>query len=606
MRFAATKKEAQSSPEPDHRPSSGQPAARMPRFLQSTLKIAPPDCSSEREADRAADRLAAGPLPMFLQPGIGSRIGDVRVHTDGAADGAARALNARAFTLGHDIAFAAGEFRPDTAEGRHLLAHELAHVVQQSGGSRGGDGAPALSAAGPSIQRAVRTLGGEWDTTKYDVVNNGSVDIGVAIDLVFKPEDPVNAEMIGVTQTAKSYKGGDLWGTNPVYTNETTKKRAIQSGEAEGTKIDQLAAFGNPLYATGASNPGDSLAGTPTNAFWGQHGWHYVDVMGAAQHQDALLKDKATMNPPGDNAGQTFETTALAVKGAQDGTFYGSVNWGWQTDDSGALTKRPLSVVTTGVPTATFMEAAKLWNANPTSTGAATTALPTSTLPSSTTLPSSRTTSELVIDIARITSELASMVPGIDKTNKEFEKKALEFELAKRADQPTISLADQEKAAALLSTADLIKRATALPGEISGLGVTAARTDKELEREAVHRETRKRKLLVTVHVHETEDVIGADSVYVTARWGGSGTSSHEVNLNNGQENAYVISLFDVFPAAPADPTASPLTIRAFDSDWEGDDLMFEKDWAWSALPADDTQERDGGKYEVKVELAQLR
>ena len=107
---------------------------------------------------------------------------------------AARALNARAFTVGHDIAFAAGEFRPDTAAGRHLLAHELSHVVQQSGGSRGGDGTPALSASGPSIQRAVRTLGGEWDTTKYDVVNNGAVDIGVEMFLVFKPQDPVNQE----------------------------------------------------------------------------------------------------------------------------------------------------------------------------------------------------------------------------------------------------------------------------------------------------------------------------------------------------------------------------------------------------------------------------
>ena len=111
----------------------------------------------------------------------------MRLHTDAAADRAARALNARAFTIGRHIAFAAGEYRPDSSAGRHLLAHELSHVVQQSGGSGGGDGTPALSPAGPSIQRAVSTLGGEWDTTKYNVVNNGSIDIGAEIDLVFKP-----------------------------------------------------------------------------------------------------------------------------------------------------------------------------------------------------------------------------------------------------------------------------------------------------------------------------------------------------------------------------------------------------------------------------------
>ena len=601
MRFATTQREAQSVQERVRRAPSGQHPARVPRFLQSTLKIPAPGSSPEGEADRAADQLAAGPLPLSLPRAMASRLADVRVHTDVAADRAASALNARAFTIGRDISFAAGEFRPDTAQGRHLLAHELSHVVQQSGGSRGGDGAPALSATGPAIQRAVRTLGGEWDTTKYDVVNNGSVDIGVDINLVFKPEDPVNAEMIGLTQTARTYSGGSA-----LYANETTKKRAIQSGAAEGTKIDRLAAYGNPLYATNAPAPGDTLAATSTDPFWGQHGWHYVDALGAAQHQDALLNDKPTLDPPGNNAGQTFETTALAVKGAQDGTFYGSVNWGWQTDGSGALTKQPLSVASTGVPTATFMQAATLWNTNPTSSGAATIGLPTSTLPSSTAMPSSRTTSELVLDIARITSELASMAPGTDKTNKEFQKRALEFELAKRADQPTISLADQERAAALLSTTDLIRRATALPGEISALGVSSAKTDKELEREAVHREIRTRKLVITVHVHETEDWLGSDSVYVTARWGGAGTSTHEVDLNNGQENTYVISLSSVFPAAPADPTSSPLIIRAYDSDWEGDDLMFEKEWAWSALPADDTQERDDGKYAVKVELAQLR
>ena len=46
----------------------------------------------------------------------------------------------------------------------------------------------------------------------------------------------------------------------------------------------------------------------------------------------------------------------------------------------------------------------------------------------------------------------------------------------------------------------------------------------------------------------------------------------------------MISLSSVFPAAPADPTSSALVIRAYDSDVEGDDLMFSKDWAWTDLP----------------------
>jgi Domain of unknown function (DUF4157) len=58
----------------------------------------------------------------------------VRVHHDTHADGLARGINARAFTIGNDVFFAKSEYRPGTLEGRRLLAHELTHVVQQTDG----------------------------------------------------------------------------------------------------------------------------------------------------------------------------------------------------------------------------------------------------------------------------------------------------------------------------------------------------------------------------------------------------------------------------------------------------------------------------------------
>src|SRR5262245_45289822 len=68
----------------------------------------------------------------FMEPRFGHDFGRVRVHADGAAATAARAVRARAYTVGRDIVFGAGEYAPATAEGRRLLAHELAHVVQQA------------------------------------------------------------------------------------------------------------------------------------------------------------------------------------------------------------------------------------------------------------------------------------------------------------------------------------------------------------------------------------------------------------------------------------------------------------------------------------------
>jgi hypothetical protein len=69
----------------------------------------------------------------WFEPRFGVSLGGVRVHTGQAAADAAHQLSARAFTVGADIAFAAGEYAPETTAGRRLIAHELAHTVQPPG-----------------------------------------------------------------------------------------------------------------------------------------------------------------------------------------------------------------------------------------------------------------------------------------------------------------------------------------------------------------------------------------------------------------------------------------------------------------------------------------
>lgn len=68
----------------------------------------------------------------FFEGRLGRDFGDVRVHTDRAAAVSADALAAEAYTTGTDIVFANGRYAPETSRGQRLLAHELAHVVQQS------------------------------------------------------------------------------------------------------------------------------------------------------------------------------------------------------------------------------------------------------------------------------------------------------------------------------------------------------------------------------------------------------------------------------------------------------------------------------------------
>ena len=68
----------------------------------------------------------------FFEPRFGADFSNVRVHDDTRAASSARSINARAFTLGHNIVFGAGEYSSSTSSGKRLLAHELTHVIHQS------------------------------------------------------------------------------------------------------------------------------------------------------------------------------------------------------------------------------------------------------------------------------------------------------------------------------------------------------------------------------------------------------------------------------------------------------------------------------------------
>ena len=115
---------------------------------EETVRRAPDGSSQSTTvggAETAAAAVASGGAPLatdvraYFEPRFGRDLSDVRVHTDGAAAQAARAIDARAYTLGNHIAFAPGAHAPSRHDGAHLLAHELAHVVQQDTGS-----APAI------------------------------------------------------------------------------------------------------------------------------------------------------------------------------------------------------------------------------------------------------------------------------------------------------------------------------------------------------------------------------------------------------------------------------------------------------------------------------
>lgn len=121
---------------------------------------------------RAQSQSAGAPLDgstrASMETGFGRSFEDVRVHTDSAAATASQDLNARAFTVGQDVYFGQGAYDPGSSSGKHLIAHELAHVAQ--------GGAPAAkSAGGMSLSSPGDAAEVEADRAADTVVAGGTV-----------------------------------------------------------------------------------------------------------------------------------------------------------------------------------------------------------------------------------------------------------------------------------------------------------------------------------------------------------------------------------------------------------------------------------------------
>jgi hypothetical protein len=152
-------------------PGGGRPTghAEQPATVHGRLqtkRVEPSDTGTTAAPPAVHEALRSPGQPLdpatraFMEPRFGHDFSRVRVHTGAAAEESARDLSAHAYTVGHDVVFGAGRFAPEARAGRRLIAHELTHVVQQSGvaGSRAGDGdgGRGLPGLGPAAQLRVQ------------------------------------------------------------------------------------------------------------------------------------------------------------------------------------------------------------------------------------------------------------------------------------------------------------------------------------------------------------------------------------------------------------------------------------------------------------------
>lgn len=184
------------------------------------------------------------------------------------------------------------------------------------------------------------------DDAKYKFIES---DKKLDLDLTFEPTVNANATKVGLSQVCKAQRNGKKQPIDPSEATKMTKN---------GSAIDQLSDNRNPLYATGSTEPvkdKDKLESYST-----PDGKHAIKdpVKGWT---NANITDKPTVRG-GANSMREFETTALALEGADKGEYYGSVKWGWEKDGTGTLKKIDFDLVSKGVPSKNFMEAAEKWN----------------------------------------------------------------------------------------------------------------------------------------------------------------------------------------------------------------------------------------------------
>ncbi|HEY9778927.1 MAG TPA: DUF4157 domain-containing protein [Leptolyngbyaceae cyanobacterium] len=214
--------------------------------------------SSNIENQLKGSKGGGNPLPDsvrdFVEPRIGADFRGVRVHTDSTAVQMNRELNAQAFTHGQDIYFGAGKYEPGSSDGKRLLAHELTHVVQQTGakqiqrqpinGLKSNKSTPALSYLPNSVLQLKPNLqpklGSGKTTLDQKLKTTPAKTQNTQNSAAIAPAKPQNTQNPQSGSSSSNPTGGAQSGSN----NKT-------STEAEGTHKNAQ----NPHSGSSNTNP---------------------------------------------------------------------------------------------------------------------------------------------------------------------------------------------------------------------------------------------------------------------------------------------------------------------------------------------------------------
>jgi hypothetical protein len=273
-------------------PAASFAAGRSGLLQRKSSQAAAPSQSSTEAPSIVNDVLRSPGQPLdgasraFMEPRFGYDFSRVRVHADSRATKSAEAVNAQAYTVGSNIVFGPNQGGSGNSAHQRLLAHELAHVVQQDGRRSGGSlqVAPANDSAEVAADRvADQVLSGGQKSTR-----SAPGQIGSQVALQRQPKDPDAKEP--VASASNKCPPFPAPGFSAIVTRSGEK-----SAVASGGNVEMTARIGerfNLLWSSTANANGPDK----TAAFFG--GLHWVQEQGGGALSAGNTDGTGTWSPP--------------------------------------------------------------------------------------------------------------------------------------------------------------------------------------------------------------------------------------------------------------------------------------------------------------------
>jgi outer membrane protein OmpA-like peptidoglycan-associated protein len=264
----------------------GTAIAHPSAFPGRPLGLGSVDDAFERQADALAEAALRRSPPARTGPAVD--LSAVRLHTDREAAHSARAVRARAYAVGYDVVFAAGEWDADAAVAQQLLAHELAHVLQQAGHD-------------VSVQRVLGFLRPLWRLFGSEDYDPGELDAYLRFIDGGKIEDNYDSDNKARAITNQWKVGGSRFELTPQRKAVIIKE--MQEGYTSGADERAILTLLDASYNTELTylfGPGGLTAKSLNSDFSGDNYKELVAFYGRRFKggMDALLN--GTVDPQGD------------------------------------------------------------------------------------------------------------------------------------------------------------------------------------------------------------------------------------------------------------------------------------------------------------------